>query len=79
MYPKFFYIVSIELNQWLGNGTNCTDVDECADDSLWTCEGTFREFNVFNHLSSEGKVGKKCINYPGTYDCECAEGYRTVQ
>ncbi len=36
-----------------GDGTTCTDIDECDDDPC---------------------AGGECINFPGTYQCECPPG-----
>ena len=44
-----------------GDGFTCEDVDECENDSLWTCEG--------------GKKNKKCVNNDGSYWCECKPGF----
>ncbi|KAK7483626.1 hypothetical protein BaRGS_00025179, partial [Batillaria attramentaria] len=41
-------------------GTACTDIDECEEDSL---------------LSTCGSL-ERCVNVPGTFYCECLRGFR---
>eukprot|EP01025_Chloroclados_australasicus_P003694 TRINITY_DN10886_c0_g1_i3.p1 TRINITY_DN10886_c0_g1~~TRINITY_DN10886_c0_g1_i3.p1 ORF type:complete len:594 (-),score=72.91 TRINITY_DN10886_c0_g1_i3:1060-2841(-) len=48
---------------WEGNGTQCTDIDECA------FSGNKKVCNQHN---------QHCRNTPGSYECYCDEGYEFV-
>ena len=43
-------------------GELCEDVNECEDESKWSCEG--------------GKENKICVNDIGGYYCQCVDGYK---
>ncbi|CAH3194146.1 unnamed protein product [Porites evermanni] len=53
------YKCSCAARGFKGTGTECTDIDECADKSTSQCS----------------KIGGKCINTLGSYKCECKTGY----
>ena len=54
---------------------NFADIDECQNGVHGNCEGPFEE-----HCTLRPACGynTKCTNMPGSWNCECLDGYHYI-